>query len=372
MLFLAALAVAASAVTTADFFSFGTSAGDTRKTGGNNGCAATVNMRTEPVFYGGQASRNAKISRDGQILFGFCNGAGIASSFPQYSKEGIAVYHADHDYRGSGDINQALYYRETNSDASEFQSRLSALGLGDFLPTSVLIVTWDGVGYRNKKADLGVTYQAAIGTDGTDSWAIFYYADMQWKESQGAKPAFGFQNRAGDEFFQLDEATVQNIENESNVGVPGVFVYKISDPSSVAVIGDPVVVDFAGHKFAAGRQPSTWSTLLQTENGEEIRMRTMAIQGGHHDYFLDTIEFVRPGCEGTMTVQQRVRGHGQHAHRDGVLRRAGVAQRQDFARRADSVWVLPRARDRVVVPAVLQGRHCRVPRRPRLPRLGRH
>lgn len=50
-------------------------------------------------------------------------------------------------------------------------------------PTLLVIVTWDSVGHYNFSTDLTNTFQAVLVTDGSASFVMFLYSELQWVQS---------------------------------------------------------------------------------------------------------------------------------------------------------------------------------------------
>ena len=70
------------------------------------------------------------------------------------------------------------------------------------------------------------TFQVLLSTDGTQTVAIFIYHDIRW----GYGVQIGFNAGDGGTSFTLPEALTEltsSIDQRSNVGEPGVFVYRI-------------------------------------------------------------------------------------------------------------------------------------------------
>jgi nidogen (entactin) len=59
-----------------------------------------------------------------------------------------------------------------------------------FEAKTLLIVTWDEVGYYDKGADLANTFQLVVATDGNDSFVSFLFPDqgIQWIQGTGKNP----------------------------------------------------------------------------------------------------------------------------------------------------------------------------------------
>ena len=77
------------------------------------------------------------------------------------------------------------------------------------------------------------TFQAVLTTDGNSSFVYFLYRDIQWG---GAVTSIGFNARNGASGFNLPESTstedVLNLENLSNIDVPGAFLFRVDGASS--------------------------------------------------------------------------------------------------------------------------------------------
>ena len=72
------------------------------------------------------------------------------------------------------------------------------------------------------------TFQAVLATDGTMTYVMFLYEDIEWGSNQ---TTIGF--NAGDRFqsITLPESLttegVLNLENTTNVGIPGVYIFRV-------------------------------------------------------------------------------------------------------------------------------------------------
>lgn len=90
-----------------------------------------------------------------------------------------------------------------------------------FQPTAVFVATWERVGYFSQGADKVNTYQVAVSSDGTQSYAEFLYADdgIQWVQGvsrqQGlpdARAQAGFVSGDG-RYFELRSSGTDQIIN---------------------------------------------------------------------------------------------------------------------------------------------------------------
>lgn len=144
----------------------------------------------------------------------------------------IALFWHDFDPSRGGTI----YYRQT-SDSHVIQSLYflllnntvaSSLNINTSITNgNIVIVTWDRVPpfFRSHNYTIN-TLQVILAGDGSLSYVIFIYGDIQWGE--GAQ--IGFNAGDGTVYFTipgaLSSATL-NISQLSNVGSPGLFIYKV-------------------------------------------------------------------------------------------------------------------------------------------------
>lgn len=88
------------------------------------------------------------------------------------------------------------------------------------------------------------TFQSVLVTDGSLSFVIFLYGEIQWTAASGNNQALVGVN-AGDGVNQLNvpeslTADIINITTTSNVGVPGVWIFQVNGDniSMESVIGN--------------------------------------------------------------------------------------------------------------------------------------
>lgn len=102
----------------------------------------------------------------------------------------IAVFYTNIDTTNSG----AIYYRETNDTRALVKAEESVLSnfpeYYDFKPRSVFIATWVDVSYTTERVEKKNTFQAAVISNGTESFVELLYPEreIQWiqGEIQGA------------------------------------------------------------------------------------------------------------------------------------------------------------------------------------------
>ncbi|KFP07296.1 Nidogen-2, partial [Calypte anna] len=170
----------------------------------------------------------------------------------------IAPFLADLDT--SGDRGNIYYRQDESPDVLDQAVGYIQAGFpsttGSFLPTNAFITTWEDVGsYQELSQDAEPseklnTFQAVIAYDAEDTYTIFLYPEggLQFlgtrpKESYNVQlelPArVGFSRGDGDDpkrdglFHSLasSEQALRNLERESNVGVPGVWVFHVGSTS---------------------------------------------------------------------------------------------------------------------------------------------
>ncbi|XP_066245508.1 nidogen [Euwallacea similis] len=156
----------------------------------------------------------------------------------------IAPFYSNVDITTAGTIayyetqDPALLHRATENVHEYF------LEYSEFQARSLFIATWNGVGYFNRKANKVNTYQVVLITDGRESFAEFLYPEngIQWIQGSGdesglpdARAQVGFLSSEGKEHTLPGSATehVRNLEKWTNMGLPGQFIFKISDEDIV-------------------------------------------------------------------------------------------------------------------------------------------
>ena len=67
------------------------------------------------------------------------------------------------------------------------------------------------------------TFQLALTTDGNATFVLFLYGDIQWTSGF---TNIGFNSRSSDSFYNLPDSAI-DLETLSNIGSPGVFVFRV-------------------------------------------------------------------------------------------------------------------------------------------------
>ena len=71
------------------------------------------------------------------------------------------------------------------------------------------------------------TFQAVLATDGTLTFVMFLYEDIQWSTNT----SIGFNAGDGANFFTVPESITEdgvlNLDSTSNVNLSGVYIYRV-------------------------------------------------------------------------------------------------------------------------------------------------
>jgi len=217
------------------------------------------------------------VNTNGVVSFSSRVGTYTPETFPlSGTQELIAPFWADVDTRntlGGGSI----WYRDTADPSvlSRARSEISRAFVDhqDFSPVYAIIATWDHVGYYNQKIDKTNTFQSIMVTDGRQSFVIFLYADgeIQWTTGDasggsgglGGTPAqVGFNAGDGIRFASVpgsQTAGIINIDNTSNVDIPGMWVYQVDEDirSGGCSAHDPQIFITPRHGNVLGGQTVT-------------------------------------------------------------------------------------------------------------------
>ena len=178
-----------------------------------------------------------RISNHGLIIFG--NQTSFPSlknpeQFPIENLICVAPYWIDTNIKD--DSMSKIFYREillkTETNILSQITKIVRSGFPNLAVQPMLwafVVTWYGIGHHKDDIHRN-TYQAILTTNGYYSFTLFTYHQLEWSEgsSTGIHAQIGF--NAGDKknFYQLKNSftsEIVNITNESNIGIPGQFVF---------------------------------------------------------------------------------------------------------------------------------------------------
>uniref|UniRef100_A0AC34RF29 VWFA domain-containing protein n=1 Tax=Panagrolaimus sp. JU765 TaxID=591449 RepID=A0AC34RF29_9BILA len=141
------------------------------------------------------------------------------------------------------DTSNAIYYRQTTDYKvlNQFQQQLYKVfpNLTGTPITWAFITTWYNVTYYGASGSgpsdqaKRNTFQCALGSNGVNSFAIFYYNQIQWIKgdaSRNTAAQVGFDSGDGTNRYMLDVSCtddVIDVADMSNVGPAGVFIFRI-------------------------------------------------------------------------------------------------------------------------------------------------
>ncbi|XP_072178726.1 sushi domain-containing protein 2-like [Diadema setosum] len=200
-----------------------------------------------------QLNDNGVISFDGEVAAFNEAPLPIAGRF-------IAVFWADIDPLDTGSVSHFQRQR-TDGDADAFEAadeivRQNFAGKQDFETSWMYVCTWDMVRFSRSFAagpDVANSFQVVLLTDGQASFAILNYESIIWTTGDfyggdlftglGGNPAkVGFNKGDGATHYSLEGSgtdDVVNIDEKSNVGEPGRFVFRIDGND---IIGAELVI----------------------------------------------------------------------------------------------------------------------------------
>ena len=234
------------------------------------------------------------MNTNGLLSFGMPQPSYLSSSLPLADLPLVAPFLGDVDTRGSGEV----FFRQTNNQSLlasvGTQIQMSFMDSLQFLPTSVFIATWSNVGYYDMHTELvrlmimqlmvsypifctvtfflkftqTNTFQAILATNGTRSFALFQYADIQWAladprtdtstatasgsgggegtttvvsgsgSGSGSGDAVlaqvGFSAGDGMRYYVLNASgtyDVLRLNSTSNIDRPGLWIFRVDGPS---------------------------------------------------------------------------------------------------------------------------------------------
>ncbi len=303
---------AVSAIPIEDFVPFGPGEEDSVLPPNDDGSTSQINLLDDFVFFGDSYTA-LWLNNNGNVTFDSSMSSYTPFAFPS-GRIIISPFFADIDTGGSVQSGNNLYYNQHVDEQGEqgFQvdipTMVSAIinsAFGDnFSATSVFVATWDHVGYFGSNVDLLNTFQLVLATDGIRSYAIFNYLDegsppategMSWETGDASGGSGGFGGTpaaagfdAGDNvnFFTIAGSFAGGIANlletGSNIGVPGQWVFRITDTVEVpnecsetltitneALPSAPVGTNYAVQlNVDGGTGPYAWSITDKTTSGD--------------------------------------------------------------------------------------------------------
>ena len=247
-LFLLASTSLHSVDATSHFMPYGNASGDSILYTADDGFEEHNISVSFPFF--GSSYDKLYVNTNGDITFETNFTIYTPSDFPIPSNGApiIAPFWSDVDTREGG----VIYHRETTTKdyLDQFTQEIRDAHCANFYFNAswLYVVTWEEVAFYGATGD-GVnkrnTFQLVIGLDdgGEDAFAIFNYDRLDWTTGSassgdkdtgiGGSPALvGFDAGDGVNHFKVPgskTAAVLDLVDESNVGVPGKWIFKVSD-----------------------------------------------------------------------------------------------------------------------------------------------
>ena len=143
----------------------------------------------------------------------------------------VAPFWADVDLSTCNFLQQigcSYHAHYTGAAASVIDERIqNEFGYPSFIATGAIVQTWDQVGYYNAKTDLRNTFQAIVVTNQVETFACFFYDQIEWVSGSSvyAPAQCGFD--AGD---GLNEVTIPGSRTESVRDFEGnSYCFRVSD-----------------------------------------------------------------------------------------------------------------------------------------------
>ena len=99
------------------------------------------------------------------------------------------------------------------------------------------------------------SYQTILATDGQLAFVLFSYGDVEW----GQRSNIGF--NSGPNFFMLPEAltpATTEVEEGSNVGTPGLYVYQVDQQTVTQPITDYSETEFHMIQYSLSVNSTTY------------------------------------------------------------------------------------------------------------------
>ena len=232
VIFIIVQIITTESVSLREFYPFRTH--DKRILGTDDGASMKIPL-DPPLRYYGKSYNVCRVVNNGAVSFGSPPLAYRTDSFPLKRFVMIAPFYGDVDTRNGG---ETIYTEPVSTDTAVLErvkKDIEDVFCGDFdnfSPKYVVIATWYRVGYFNQKNDKVNTFQCVITTDGVQSFAIFLYNEIQWVlEYDPPYPAkVGFSDGISNKSYELPGSgtpEIINITKRSNVGRPGVWMYRI-------------------------------------------------------------------------------------------------------------------------------------------------
>ncbi|XP_038138318.1 sushi, nidogen and EGF-like domain-containing protein 1 [Cyprinodon tularosa] len=233
------------AVSLEDFYPFGPDQGDTQTIAQDDGGSGLQEISVAFPFFGDRHS-GLYVNNNGLVSFLREVSQFTPVAFPiAGDRRVVAPFWADVDNRLAGSV----FFRESQDSSilrrASGDVRTYFAEFPDFNATWVLISTWHQVTFFGGNSQTPVnTFQVVLITDGELSFTIFQYNNITWTTGRhassggnleglgGIAAQAGFNAGDGKRYFNIPgsrTADVVSLEETTNVGYPGRWVFRIDD-----------------------------------------------------------------------------------------------------------------------------------------------
>ncbi|XP_069053640.1 sushi, nidogen and EGF-like domain-containing protein 1 isoform X2 [Lepisosteus oculatus] len=239
------LAVVELAVPLRDFYPFGQDHGDTQTMKQDDGGSGLVEISVAFPFFGDRHT-GLYVNNNGLVSFLREVSQFTPVAFPiAGDRRVVAPFWADVDNRRAGQV----FYRESKDPAilqrATADARRYFPEFPSFTTSWVLIATWHQVTFFGGSSFTPVnTFQVVLITDGELSFTILQYENITWTTGLhassggdlaglgGIAAQAGFNAGDGRRYFNIPGSRTEDVvdvEETTNVGVPGRWVFRIDD-----------------------------------------------------------------------------------------------------------------------------------------------
>ncbi|XP_075252286.1 protein mesh-like isoform X2 [Convolutriloba macropyga] len=250
----------------------------------DDGCGAQITLNSPFNFYGAQYS-SFWVCNNGFISFSGAKSTYIPDPFPIEDIAMIAAFWQDLDNRpgSSSDYYNKIYWRVDSSMATRRDlSAKTTTYLSDrnFFPSWVIVATWYRVGYFSQNIDMLNTFQIALACEKYRyCYAFLSYDQLQWtkRDRDEVHAQAGF-NDGKTQSTMLPGSRTSNIRNlvyYSNVGKPGLFIYRLTNNQIENMECDPKIVPEVAQMYFESEQYRIEGFLCDRDvpqNTEQIKV----------------------------------------------------------------------------------------------------
>ncbi|XP_075046984.1 uncharacterized protein LOC142107448 [Mixophyes fleayi] len=212
------------------------SAIDTINLKSDDGSSPLLGLSTSIPFFGNNFS-SLYVNNNGLLSFHLPIGQWTPQALPlAFGNPFLALFWADIDNRIAGDI----YFRQSTDPVllaratSDIRAYFYHL---NFIAQWVFVATWHRVAYFRSSTNKVNTFQAVLSTDGSLTFVLFNYEDIQWPSLEsnslvygGPLALAGLNSGYYTGYYTIPGSlspAVVNISHTSNVNVTGRWVFKV-------------------------------------------------------------------------------------------------------------------------------------------------